>query len=122
MADSRGPQDVANGFIRLDPEEVGDSYSHSPQGADSRGPMMNWRTQAGVEPQQTDIGEKTHHEDTGSYEGHVRPKEVLNHRFGKSGANEPPIHGKQTGKEVEKVTDLDGKAGATSSVGGGSNY
>lgn len=122
MASSRGAQDTANGFIQLTAEEVGDSYSHSPQGADSRGPMENWRTQPGVEPQQTDIGEKTHHTDTGTYEGHVKPKETYSHDFGTSGANEPPKHGRTGGKEVEKVTDLGSKAGARSSVGGGSNY
>lgn len=119
MADDR---DLANGFQRLDPvSDVGDSYAHSPCGADSRGPMKNWRSVSGVCPQQTDIGEKTHPAPTGSYEGHARPHDSYSYNQ-KLGANEPPKHGRQDGKEIEKDTDLGSGVGARSSVGGGQKY
>ena len=41
-----GKFNVGEGFEALDPKTVGDSYAHSPNGADSRGESGNWKTKA----------------------------------------------------------------------------
>ena len=50
-----GNFNVGEGFERLDPKSVGDSYAHGPNGSDSRGEKGNWTTKA-TRPDRTDNG------------------------------------------------------------------